>query len=315
MCRSDVSIKMNIIVLGRNGRPSRQLTIGRWHHYVIASGLTLALIAGLMSGGYYLGMRFGLSHLVFGWQQAIAQSQREVEVTRQTANARVDALTQRLGELQADVMRIDALGGKLVKMAKLDPKEFDFSHSPARGGPQDPMIETGYGELQIQREIDALTKQLSDRQSQLKVLSAVLANRHLLAETTPTGWPIKKGWISSYYGPRIDPFTGKPGFHPGIDFAGPIGENIHAIAGGVVTYAGLDGGYGKMVQIDHGDGYSTRYGHSERIDVKVGQVVKPGQVIAQLGSTGRSTGPHVHLEVLYHGRSINPLKYIRQARN
>lgn len=306
---------MNIIVLGRNGRPSRQLTIGRWYHFLILSCLALVLAAGLMSGGYYLGVRFGLSHLVFGWQQAVAQSQREVQVTRQTANARIDALTQRLGQLQADVMRIDALGGKLVKMAKLDPKEFDFSRPPGRGGPQEPNIVNGYGETQIQRQIDALTQQLSDRQSQLKVLSQVLANRHLIAETTPSGWPIKKGWISSYFGPRIDPFTGKPGFHPGIDFAGRMGENVHAIAGGVVTFAGRDGGYGNMVEIDHGDGYSTVYGHNERIDVKVGQVVKRGQVISQLGSTGRSTGPHVHLEVRYHGRPINPLKYIKQARN
>lgn len=304
---------MNIIVLGRHGQPSRQLSLGRWYHYAAALGLFAVLTGGLLAGGYYLGARFGVSHLVFGWQQAIEQSQREVQVTRQTANARIDALTQRLAVLQADMMRIDALGEKLVKMAKLDPKEFDFSRPPGLGGPQE--AEAHYAAPQIQAAIDALAKRLSDRESQLNVLSQVLANRHLLAETTPAGWPIRKGWISSYYGPRTDPFTGRREFHPGIDFAGREGEAVHAIAGGVVTYAGRDGGYGNMVQIDHGDGYATRYGHNERIDVRVGQVVKRGQVISQLGSTGRSTGPHVHLEVLYHGRSINPLKFIKQARN
>lgn len=307
---------MNIIVLGRNGQASNRLTLGYWHHYVLGIALLTLISGGLLWGGYYVGVRYGARHLVSGWQKAIQQSQREVQATRQTADARIDALTQRLGLLQADVMRINALGGKLVKMAKLDPKEFDFSHPPGRGGPQEPLPGDGiYTETQIQSQIDALSKQLSERESQLKVLSQVLANRHLIAATTPAGWPIKKGWISSYFGPRIDPFTGRPGFHPGIDFAGREGEHVHAVASGVVTWASADGGYGNMVEIDSGDGYSTIYGHNERVLVKVGQIVKRGQVISLLGSTGRSTGPHVHLEVRYDGRPINPLKFIRQARN
>lgn len=306
---------MNIIVLGRNGHPSRPLAIGRWYHYVVAGLVSFALIAASMAGGYYIGARSGATHRVLAWQDAIQQSRREVRITRQTAHARIDALTLRLGRLQAEVMRIDALGGKLVKMAKLDPKEFNFSQPPGQGGPREPALKAGDGEARILSQIDALANQLGDREAQLKVLSQVLAHRHLLAETTPTGWPIDKGWISSYYGPRTDPFTGHRGFHPGIDFAGRKGQDVHAIAGGVVVFAGKDGGYGNMVEIDHGDGYATRYGHNRRIDVKAGEVVKRGQVIAQLGSTGRSTGPHVHLEVRYHGHSINPLKFIKQARN
>ncbi|APZ42147.1 M23 family metallopeptidase [Acidihalobacter ferrooxydans] len=303
---------MNIIVLGRNGHPSRQLVVGRWHHVMIAIAALIALGGGAAYGGYALGLHTGVARLVSNWEQEIQQSQREVRLTRQTADARIGALTQRLVLLQADMMRVNALGSKLVKMAKLDPKEFDFNRVPGVGGPQEPVIGFANSEPQLQSRIEALSKQLSERSSQLKVLSQVLASRHLLAETTPAGWPITKGWVSSYYGPRTDPFTGRPSFHPGIDFAGPLGENVHAVAGGVVTYAGKDGGYGNMIQIDHGDGYSTRYGHAEKLDVKVGQVVKRGQVIAQLGSTGRSTGPHVHLEVRYHGKSVNPLKYIKK---
>lgn len=305
---------MDIIVLGGKGGGSRHLALGRWHHWTLLATGVLLLVASLLYGGYLVGQEYGVRNLVNHWQQTITQSQREVRVTRQTADARIDALTRRLGELQADVMRLDALGGKLVKMANLDPREFDFGHPPGQGGP-DPKGEEGhFSAPDIQQQLDALSQQLNERQAQLEVLGQVLARRHLRAETTPKGWPIEKGWISSYYGMRTDPFTGRPEFHPGIDFAGREGEAVQAVASGIVIHAGPDGGYGNMVEIASGDGYSTIYGHNERVDVKIGQVIRQGQVIAQLGSTGRSTGPHVHLEVRYQGHPINPLRFIRKRR-
>ncbi|HET7676060.1 MAG TPA: M23 family metallopeptidase [Gammaproteobacteria bacterium] len=136
-------------------------------------------------------------------------------------------------------------------------------------------------------------------------------HRNLHQEMQPSGRPVKGGWISSYFGRRVDPITGRMGFHPGIDFAGKLGSPVHAVAAGVVTWAGPWFGYGNLVEIDDGSGYATRYGHNEKILVKVGQTVAKGQVISLMGSTGHSTGPHVHLEVLYHGREINPLKFVR----
>lgn len=305
---------MDIIVLKGKGRAGRQFSLGLWHHWLVLIVGLLLITSGLLYGGYVVGQRYGVRNLVHNWQHTLDQSQQEVQLTRQTANARIDALTRRLGELQADVMRLNALGGKLVQMANLDPREFDFGRPPGEGGPV-PTDEKGhYSAPDIQQQLDALSKQLSERQSELEVLSQVLSRRHLRAETTPTGWPIHKGWISSYFGMRTDPFTGRPSFHPGIDFAGPKGESVHAVASGIVIHAGPDGGYGNMVEINSGDGYNTIYGHNERVDVKVGEVIQQGETIAQLGSTGRSTGPHVHLEVRYDGHPINPLRFIRQRR-
>jgi murein DD-endopeptidase MepM/ murein hydrolase activator NlpD len=130
----------------------------------------------------------------------------------------------------------------------------------------------------------------------------------------PAGRPITSGWLSSYFGIRTDPFTGKKERHKGLDFAGKLGSDVVAVASGVVTWAGRRYGYGNLVEINHGNGYSTRYGHNDKITVKVGDAVKKGQIIAKMGSTGRSTGPHVHFEVLHKGKQVDPMSYIKTAR-
>ncbi|MGH8337331.1 MAG: M23 family metallopeptidase, partial [Gammaproteobacteria bacterium] len=145
------------------------------------------------------------------------------------------------------------------------------------------------------------------------VLESLLMNRNVQLQARPSGPPVVEGYESSPFGMRIDPFTGELSFHPGIDFAGPEGEAVKAVAAGVVTWAGPRSGYGNMVEIDHGNGYSTLYGHSEKILVHVGEVVKKGEEIALLGSTGRSTGPHVHFEVLYNGKPVNPAQFVNAS--
>ena len=138
----------------------------------------------------------------------------------------------------------------------------------------------------------------------------MLMTRNLQAEVIPAGRPITRGWLSSYYGMRTDPFSGRRAHHSGIDFAGKMGSDVVTVAAGVVTYSGRRSGYGNLVEINHGKGYVTRYGHNSELLVEVGETVKKGQIIAKMGSSGRSTGPHVHFEVLVNGRAVDPKKYI-----
>jgi murein DD-endopeptidase MepM/ murein hydrolase activator NlpD len=160
-------------------------------------------------------------------------------------------------------------------------------------------------------QLDELTSQLDDRQQQLSVLESVLINQNLHDEVIPTGRPILKGWVSSRYGKRADPFTGKQEFHKGIDLAGKKGSAVIAVASGVVMWSGDRYGYGNMVEINHGNGYVTRYGHNEETLVKIGDTVRKGQQIATMGSSGRSTGPHVHFEVWNNGRTEDPIRFIQ----
>jgi murein DD-endopeptidase MepM/ murein hydrolase activator NlpD len=219
-------------------------------------------------------------------------------------------MAMRLGQMNAHVIRLDALGKRLTEMADIDSREFNFDRDPPAGGPE----ADGEG---ASAEIPDLTAQLSQleqrvdlRETQLSALENVILARELKKEIHPEGRPVASGFISSYFGERSDPFDGRDAFHKGVDFAGTIGSKVVAVAAGVVTWAGERSGYGKLIEINHGDGFVTRYAHNERTLVSVGQTVKRGEAVALMGSTGRSTGPHVHFEVLRNGRQVDPLSFI-----
>ncbi|MCW9023691.1 MAG: M23 family metallopeptidase [Gammaproteobacteria bacterium] len=236
------------------------------------------------------------------------------EVTRD-AEENMDALALRLGKLQAHVIRLDALGERLTTMAKLDKGEFNFEQPPAQGGPiakSDDASQIAVPDFM--KSLDDLYLQLEDRSQQLEVLEDMIMTRNLEAEVVPAGRPIKRGWLSSYFGVRTDPFNGRRVHHSGVDFAGKMGSEVVSVAAGVVTFSGRKSGYGNLVEVNHGKGYVTRYGHNSKNLVKVGDTVKKGQVVSAMGTTGRSTGPHVHFEVLLNGRAVNPKKYIHAAR-
>ena len=310
---------MNIVILKRTKGCSRLVSLGREKLIVLSIALFLLFPAAFVTTGYYLGVRNAQNtpdNLGLALQMELEAQRLRIEEATRTAEENMDALALRLGKLQAHVMRLDALGQRLTTMAKLDKGEFDFDRPPAQGGPEESKDKspTPMAVPDFLKALENLSRQLDDRSQQLAVLEEMMMNRKLDEEVVPAGRPITRGWLSSYFGMRTDPFTGRRAHHAGIDFAGKLGSDVVAVAAGVVTYAGKRSGYGNLVEINHGKGYSTRYGHNREILVEVGQTVKKGQVIAHMGSTGRSTGPHVHFEVLYNGRQVNPIKYIHASR-
>lgn len=247
------------------------------------------------------------------WEKALSAQEEQVGNARREAEQKLAALTLRVAELQARLVRLDALGERLTTMAKLDNGEFDFGTLPALGGPEFRIDGESVKSPELAQMLEQLTEQIEDRQQQLDTLEALLANRKLQNDVFIAGRPIKKGWMSSRYGRRNDPFTGKIAWHSGVDFAGKDGAEIVAVAAGVVTWSDERYGYGNLVEVNHGNGFSTRYAHCKENLVKVGDVVKKGQIVALMGSSGRSTGPHVHFEVYKHGRPVDPSTYIHRA--
>ena len=261
----------------------------------------------MIAGGFMLGQENEANSMrgmaLDGLQDELEQQQKELAALQTQAELKMQAMTLSLARLQARMTRLDALGQHLTAMADLEEGEFDFSQPPAIGGPIGAEFNVEYDTGDLSAELGLFQAQLSDREQQLEILESLLANRKL----------VEKGWISSHYGKRNDPFTGKPAFHHGIDFAGKEGTNVIAVASGVVTYTGSKSGYGEMVEISHGDGFVTRYSHNKEALVKSGDVVRKGEAIALMGSTGRSTGAHVHYEVYKHGRSVDPSSYVRRT--
>ncbi|MGH8152925.1 MAG: M23 family metallopeptidase [Rhodanobacteraceae bacterium] len=249
---------------------------------------------------------------VASMRQQIASQNSELQQVRGNAQRDVSRMAIKLGELQADSARLDALGQRLVVAGKLDPAEFNFKEAPGIGGPEVDVPPERSLPYDLTVTMEQLAKRFDKQQAQLGALQSLLTDREVTNNLIPSGMPVKDGYISSPFGPRIDPFTGLESFHPGIDIGVAFGTHVHAVAPGVVTYAGVRPGYGEVVEIDHGDGYMTRYAHNEKLLVHVGEYVPAGAVIADAGSTGRSTGPHVHFEVWHDGKLVNPLAYVRR---
>lgn len=309
---------MSIIFLSRDSKGAAReisrstLGLGLSVAFLVVS--TVATFSGYIWGAYGVGS-VQEAQFVGALRAEMTAQRNDIDVAKQDAQGNINALTLRLAELQSRVIRLDALGLRLTEIAGLDKGEFNFKNAPAQGGPETSASVLEEAKLSdFLSSFDALSKQLEDRQQQLSVLESLLMSRDLEDDVFPAGFPAEKGWVSSYFGQRTDPFTGRPAIHEGIDIAGKKGTKILSVAAGVVTWSGERYGYGLLVEINHGNGYVTRYGHNAGNLVQAGDTVKKGQVISLMGSSGRSTGPHVHFEVLRHGSVVNPLKYVSASK-
>ncbi len=303
---------MNIIFFSKRFGSARQLNLA----HPVALGLAAVVGLGLLGSAFVLGMQLGKGHTAYvaggqseHWSQILSDQKRQIADLKQQLQERVDAMAVRLGAMNAHVIRLDALGKRLTEMADIDNREFDFDSDPPSGGPESDGEGVSAQIPDLSAMLNQLDKRVESRDSQLSALENVILARDLKAQIHPEGRPVTQGFISSYFGEREDPFTGREAYHKGVDFAGSAGADVIAVAAGVVTWAGERSGYGTLVEINHGDGYVTRYAHNERALVNVGDTVKRGEHIALMGSTGHSTGPHVHFEVLRNGRQVNPLSF------
>ncbi len=308
---------MNIIFIGRISGQARQFDLR--HPAVVGAALAIVLL--VVGGAFSLGLSLGVHRRAVnpldqlgGWSAELLHQKAEIEDTRRVLQEKVNALAMRVGQMRANVIRLDALGKRLTRMANISDGEFDFGNPPPQGG------ETGVEGQPAQipsltAMVDSLASQLASREQQLGVLENLILTRELNKQVYPEGSPVENGWISSYFGERSDPFNGYSATHKGVDFAAAEGTRVMAVAAGLVTLAGDSpiAGYGQMVEIKHGNGLSTRYAHNEKLLVKQGDMVRKGQEIALMGSTGRSTGPHLHFEVLKNGIQVDPLRFVGEV--
>ncbi|MEW6994218.1 M23 family metallopeptidase [Colwelliaceae bacterium MEBiC 14330] len=293
-------MSLTLLYRGKNVRFSMQLTKLHWLSALCAFALVSGLIIHLI-----------ISNRVQPDAAIYQLTAKENIAPTHAEQQKTTALAIKLAQLQSHVLRLNALGERLASDAKIPEKEFNFKEIPASGGPA--LSASNVDEKSIEAlivEIEQFEKELNYEEKQLQVLESLNFGHHIQNNGYLSGRPVVKGWLSSYYGIRKDPFNGKPTMHKGVDFAGKENAAIIATASGVVTWAGNRYGYGKLIEINHGEGLTTRYGHNKDILVSVGDVVNKGQTIARMGSTGRSTGPHVHYEILRNNKQINPIKFV-----
>jgi len=300
---------MKVILISRRHGGSRSIELGRWSRALL-SLCCLGLPLGLAASGYLAGQES--SARVAGEETPDEVFKPGDSSAAQANHGQLQALTMNLAALEARMTRLDALGQHLTSLAKLDNGEFDFSESPALGGP---LSDVGmeFSGRTLSGELGRFEAYLSDREQQLEMLDSMLADRKLDEEGSLSGLPVKKGYISSRYGWRTDPITGDRALHTGVDIAGRHGSDVVASASGIVTWTGTDAGYGNVIEISHDGDLVTRYAHNKENLVKPGDFVRKGDVIALMGSSGRSTGAHVHYEVFKNGRSVDPSSYVSRT--
>lgn len=299
---------MQLLLINKNGEPV-QISLPSWKiRLVIVAGV--ALCSGLIASGFMLRQSSIVDAAVIeNWRMKIQEQDAVVEELQTDSVARRQAVGRQIADMQARLWRMEALASYMHESSGLPQDEFDFDAQVSQGGPINPEAEV----LNVQNldsKLANLSERLKQRETELSILDQVLMGVYTQKGAMPAGAPIVKGWMSSPFGERVDPISGKKAWHEGMDFAGANGSDVVAVANGIVVFSGRRDGYGLMVEISHGENLRTRYGHHQELLVRAGQSVKRGDVIGLMGSSGRSTGPHVHFEVLKSGKPVNPARYV-----
>jgi len=304
---------MNIILVSGRLAKTHSISLGLWQIVTLFLLLSVLMMGAAFALQYGL-VRFAPEGLNDEIRALLSQVQTDEQQKQQVyMHSSLDAMAVRVGQMQAQVQRLDALGARLAKLTGMKPAEFQFAEPPAQGGPLVVSPDQKMTENGLNQHLDRLSHVVNDRSDKLLALETMLLQNQLSSKMLPSIPPIHGGFYSSNFGWRIDPFTGTNAMHEGVDFVADAGTAIYASAGGVVAYASMHPQYGNMVEIDHGNGIVTRYGHASKLLVKVGQVVRRGDKISEVGSTGRSTGNHLHFEVRYQGSAQNPVRFLNKA--
>jgi len=307
---------MELILISNNRNRSFRLPIG-----LLGTLFVGLLFLALVVGTFHIGSKTAASQAEVSYselnaekdnqlQRELAKQQADIDAAKNNAEKNLDALSARLSTLQAHLLRLDALGSRLIEIANMSDKEFNMLEPPGLGGPLMITEQTSLGVIDFVEALQAVSQSVEDRSEKFTAMESMLLDSNIQSQILPEGSPVTGGWTSSLFGWRTDPISGRKDFHEGIDLAGRSGSNISSVAAGIVTWSGKHSGYGKMVEISHGNGYVTRYAHNKKNLVTVGDKVEKGQKIAVMGSSGRSTGPHVHFEVVHNGRHVNPRKFV-----
>jgi murein DD-endopeptidase MepM/ murein hydrolase activator NlpD len=300
---------VQIIFVDRRLARARTIDVSPRLIVAAASSFLLAIMLAVV-GLYAVTFRIGAEFRVPVIRDLIGFVMRdEVARNEQFVRDNVSALARRMGEMQAQLMRLDALGERIAKTAGIRPEEFNFKELPGRGGPA-PVGGRAMTLDELNSEMERISKGVSNRQDYMDVIQSELMAAQVRRALLPQNTPVMEGFVGSGYGMRSDPFNGQLAMHAGVDFAAPIGTPIFAAAGGVVISAELHPVFGNAVTIDHGNDLSTLYAHASKLVVKVGDIVKRGQKVAEVGTTGRSTGPHLHFEVHVKGQPQNPARFL-----
>ena len=301
---------MNIILV--SGKLAKGKTVALSHAQVMTLGMALMVFPLLLAMVFTYLLLFHAADVPHPYLQSLVLSSQRTEAAKNQTYLRenLNAMAVKLGQMQAHVLRLDSLGERLATLTGIGKQEFNFAKKPGQGGAESSRSARDVTLSEFSQQLDGLIKKLDDRSDQLVLMEALVVQQQAKKVAVPTTRPVDTGWYSSNYGWRIDPFTGQKAFHEGVDFMADSGASIHAAGGGIVVYADTNGGYGNMVEIDHGNGLISRYAHASKVLAKVGDVVMKGQKIGEVGSTGRSTGPHLHFEVRHRGAPQNPEQYL-----
>lgn len=301
---------MRLIFVRSRGH-SRTFELSRKKGYALSTALSIFCLFSVTLVLHWIQESEAVNQDVFlDWQATLERQDDVVNQLQDRTSSQSASVALQLADLRSRLLRLESLGTDLVEISKLEESEFDFSVPVAVGGlARNELEEPSWG--QLQQDIDNFSQLLNRRETELSILNSLLLEKNLIEESKPNGYPVDGGWTSSAYGQRIDPFKGVKAWHAGIDITSVNKESpVKALASGVVIFSGERQGYGKMVEIDHANGYRTRYAHHRELLVQEGTIIKKGDPLGIMGDSGRSTGPHVHVEVLLNGKNVNPARFL-----